>query len=141
MNAYMNQYQNNHILTAPPEQVLIMLYDGAIRFVKQAKLALERKDVPARVAAIGKALAIVTEFANTLDFEIGGEIALDLKRLYDFMSAELMAVNAGGDAGRLDPVENILVELREAWVGAAKIYAEERQATSEHAGSSMAATL
>ena len=139
MNAYMNQYQNNQILTAPPEQVLIMLYDGAIRFVRQARLAIEQKDVPARTRAISKAVAIITEFSNTLDYEIGGEIAIDLGRLYDFMVRELAAVNARGDAEKLTPVENILVELREAWVEAAKIYASEKQAAVKSSGSIAAA--
>lgn len=127
MNAYMNQYQNNQILTASPEQVLIMLYDGAIRFVRQARQAIEEKNVPARTKAISKAVAIITEFSNTLDYEVGGEIAVDLGRLYDFMVRELAAVNARGDSEKIEPVENILCELREAWVEAAKIYAREKQ--------------
>ncbi len=139
MNAYMNQYQNNQILTASPEQVLIMLYDGAIRFVRQARQAIEQKNVPARTQAISKAVAIITEFSNTLDYDIGGEIAIDLGRLYDFMVRELAAVNARGDAEKLAPVENILVELREAWVEAAKIYAREKQAPAE--SSSIVAAL
>ncbi len=141
MNAYMNQYQNNQILTASPEQVLIILYDGAIRFVRQAQQAIEEKNVPARTRSIGKAVAIITEFSNTLDYEIGGEIAVDLGRLYDFMVRELAAANARGDAEKLKPVENILLELREAWVEAAKIYAREKQPSSESTGSSIAAAL
>jgi flagellar protein FliS len=141
MNAYMSQYQNNQVLTASPEQILIMLYDGAIRFVRQAKQAIDEGKQGEKANAIGKAVAIITEFSNTLDYEVGGEIAIELNRLYDFMVTELSYVNANGDADRLMPVENILLELREAWVEAASIYNQERQTTSETSGSSIATAL
>ncbi len=128
MNAYMNQYQSNQVTTATPEQVLIMLYDGAIRFVRQAKEAVEAGNLGVKSTAIGKAIAIITEFSNTLDREIGGEIAVDLSRLYDFMLMELSAVNARSDAKRLDPVEKILLDLREAFAEAAIIHRREQQA-------------
>lgn len=118
MNAYMSQYQNNQVLTASPGQILIMLYDGAIRFVRQARAAIDAGDRGGKAIAINKAVAIVTEFSNTLDREIGGEIALDLSRLYGFMVRELVAVNAHGEVERLEPVEKILLELREAFAGA-----------------------
>jgi len=121
MNAYSNQYRNNQILTASPEQLLIMLYDGAIRFVRQARFAIAENRLADKAKAISKAVAIVTEFSNTLDHEIGGEIALDLSRLYDFVSRELATVNARNDAARLDPVEKVLMALREGFAGAVEI--------------------
>lgn len=121
MNAYMNQYQDNSIMTASREQILIMLYDGAIRFVRQARQAIIEGRKADKAQAVGKAVAIVTEFSNTLDYEVGGEIALDLSRLYDFMIRELAAVNANSQAERLEPVENILLELRGAFVEAIEI--------------------
>ena len=120
MNAYMNQYQNNQVLTASPEQILIMLYDGAIRFVRQAKAASEEGRLGDKSKAISKTIAIITEFSNTLNFEVGGEVAIDLKRLYDFMIFELSAVNAQNETKRLQPVENILLDLREGFSGAAE---------------------
>jgi len=121
MNAYSNHYQNNQILTASSEQILIMLYDGAIRFVKGARLAIEEGRMADKARFISKAVAIITEFSNTLDHEIGGELAQDLSRLYDFMVRELAVVNAQSNAGRLDAVEKILLELREGFVEAAEI--------------------
>ena len=128
MNAYMNQYQNNQVTTATPEQVLIMLYDGAIRFVRQAKEAVAAGNLGAKSTAISKTIAIITEFSNTLDRKIGGEIAVDLSRLYDFMLMELSSVNVHGDVKRLDPVEKILLDLREAFAEAAIIHRREQQA-------------
>ena len=121
MNAYMNQYQNNAIMTASSEQLLIMLYDGAIRFVRQAKQAIIDDQRIDKSKNISKAMAIISEFSNTLDYEIGGEIAHDLSRLYDFMIRELSAANAHSELGRLESVEKILLELREGFVGAIEI--------------------
>ncbi|MDA3807197.1 MAG: flagellar export chaperone FliS [Thiomicrorhabdus sp.] len=121
MNAYSNNYRNNQVMTASPEQILIMLYDGAIRFVRQGKQAILDGRQADKATAIGKAVAIITEFSNTLDYKVGGEIALDLSQLYDFMIRELSAVNARGDAARLEPIEKILLDLREGFAGAAEI--------------------
>ncbi len=118
MNAYSNHYKNNQVLTASPEQILIMLFDGAIRFVRQAGFAIEEGRPADKAKALSKAMAIVTEFSNTLDHEVGGEIAADLSRLYDFVIRELSAVNAGNDARRLAPVEKVLLDLREGFAGA-----------------------
>ena len=121
MNAYSNHYRNNQVMTASPEQILIMLYDGAIRFVRQAQFAIEDGRPADKAIAIGKAIAIITEFSNTLNYEVGGEIALDLSQLYDFMIRELSSVNARSDIARLEPVENILLDLREGFAGAVEI--------------------
>ena len=98
-----------------------MLYDGAIRFVRQAKLAIVDGRRADKATAISKAVAIITEFSNTLDYEVGGEIALDLSQLYDFMLRELSAVNVRSDADQLEPVEKILLDLREGFAGAVEI--------------------
>ena len=117
----MNQYQNSQVLNASPEQILIMLYDGAIRFVRLAKMAVDDNRQADKAKAISKAVAIVAEFSNTLDREIGGELAEDLSRLYDFMIRELTAANINNDAGKFGPVEKILLDLREAFAEAAII--------------------
>lgn len=121
MNAYSNRYRNNQVMTASPEQILIMLYDGAIRFVRQAGQAIEEGRPADKAKAIGKAMAIITEFSNTLNFEVGGTIADDLYRLYDFTIRELSAVNARSDVKRLEAVERILLDLREGFAGAIEI--------------------
>ena len=121
MNAYMNQYQNNQVLNATPERILVMLYDGAIRFCRQAMQALDEGRHKDRGERIGKVMAIVCEFSNTLDHEVGGEIAADLDALYDFMVRELTRANVKNDRGALETVEKLLLELRETWVEAIEI--------------------
>lgn len=138
MNAYMNQYQNNQVLTASPEQILIMLYDGAIRFCHQAMHAMDAGDKLVQAEKISRTMAIVCEFANTLDHEIGGQIAEDLDSLYAFITRELTRANLEGDRKALETVKDLLSELREAWVEAAKIYTEERRSSSDRIGSETA---
>jgi flagellar protein FliS len=132
MNAYSGHYYNNQIMTASPEQILIMLYDGAIRFVRQANLAIEENRLGDKAQAINKAVAIITEFSNTLDYEVGGEIALELGRLYDFMTRELSTVNARNDVQRLEPVEKILLDLREGFAGAAAAQLSQQKPEAGH---------
>jgi flagellar protein FliS len=89
MNAYMNQYQQNQVMTASKEQILIMLYDGAIRFCQHAINASEAGNNIEKLSRISKVFAIIAEFSNSLNHDIGGEIAADLDGLYQFMMREL----------------------------------------------------
>lgn len=118
MNALMNKYQNNQVATASPEQLLIMLYDGAIRFLRQASESLEAKDQEGKVRGIRNGMAIITEFRNTLDHKIGGQVASDLDALYDFMIRELTQSNIKNDIEKLKVVVGLLVGLRETWAQA-----------------------
>lgn len=117
MNAYsaQQQYGNNHIATASPEQLLIMLYDGAIRFTRQAIAASERNDQPEKRGRISKVFAIIVEFSNTLNHDIGGQIAEDLDGLYQFMMRELTKAGSETDEKSLKIVEELLVDLRQTW--------------------------
>ena len=121
MNAYVNQYQNNQILNASPEQILILLYDGSIRFCRQAIQAMDAGDRTGQAEKISRAMAIVCEFANTLDHKVGGQIATDLDALYGFMTRELTRANLKNDRKALETVENLLTGLRSTWVEAIEI--------------------
>ncbi len=127
MNAYVNQYQNNQILNASPEQILIMLYDGAIRFCRQAIHAMDEGNRTVQAEKISRTMAIVCEFANTLDHQVGGEIAADLDALYSFMVRELTRANLKNERVALETVETLLVDLRETWVEAIEINRQESQ--------------
>ncbi|MCD4688694.1 MAG: flagellar export chaperone FliS [Desulfuromonadaceae bacterium] len=127
MNAYMNQYQQNQIDTASREQILIMLYDGAIRFTRQALAAMESGDQKTKREKISRAMAIITEFSNTLDREVGGEIADNLDALYHYMIRELTAANLQNDAAKLTVVDGLLSDLRETWMEAIEIARNEQK--------------
>lgn len=120
MNAY-SQYQQNQIFSASPEQILLMLYDGAIRFTRQAMSGLEEDNLTLFHHGIKKCMAIITEFSNSLDHTIGGEIAENLDALYSFMVRELTLANLHKDMEKLRVVEGLLVDLRATWDEAAEI--------------------
>jgi flagellar secretion chaperone FliS len=120
MNAY-SQYQENQVISASPEQILLMLYDGAIRFTRQAIFGMEEDNIALVHHGIKKSLAIVTEFSNSLDHAIGGEIAESLDALYNFMIRELTLANLHKDIEKLRVVERLLVDLRATWGEAVEI--------------------
>ena len=129
MSGMINQYQHNQIATASPEQILLMLYDGAIRFARQAIVAYDAQDMVQMRYGIRRCLAIVTEFSDSLDHKIGGKIAEDLDALYHFMSKELTACNINPDRTKLEGVDKLLVDLRATWGEAVVIKRkEEREA-------------
>jgi flagellar protein FliS len=127
MNMHSNDYLKNQIATASREQLLIMFYDGAIRFTVQAQHAIKNDDIEGRNYAIQKASAIIAELSATLDHKIGGQIAADLDALYAYMLNELNMANIENKASRLETVEKMLTELRQTWVEAIKIFKEEKQ--------------
>jgi len=129
MNGY-SQYQNNQILTASREQILLMLYDGAIKFCKQAKIAIEQDNMANKGKFLGKAMAIISEFSNSLDHEIGGEIAANLDGLYTFMLKELSKANINNDPKPIDTTCTMLCELRATWSEAIEINSSQKVATN-----------
>lgn len=132
MNAYTQQYQQNQILTASPEQILVLLYDGAIRFTRQAIIGIESGNRVQKLEGVSRAMAIITEFANTLDHSIGGEIAANLDALYAFMNNELSKANLNNDINKLKVVEGLLVDLRGTWTEAIEIAATEKLANADN---------
>ncbi len=121
MNAYAGNYLNNQVKTASPEQILVMLYDGAINFCQKARYALVAGDKVGRGEGISRAMAIINELNSTLDFEIGGEIATELDALYGFMTRQLVSANVNNDSKKIATVIELLKDLRETWVIAIEV--------------------
>jgi flagellar protein FliS len=123
----MNQYQQNQVMTASQEQILLMLYDGAIRFTRQAIAACEAGDLANKLGRISKVFAIITEFSNSLNREIGGEIAENLDGLYNYMMRELNSARKDTTGAPLRNVEKLLMDLRQTWGEAVEINKKEQQ--------------
>jgi len=98
-----------------PLELIVMLYDGALRFVNEAKEAHDRRDMRARGKAISKVLAIIGELQNTLDMEKGGAIAEQLDNLYTYINSRLLDVTIKHDVAACDEVHTLLTTLRDAW--------------------------
>ncbi len=115
-------YRETRIKTASPGQLIVMLYDEA---VKQCDIALElfSKDLkkhPQYIEGAHKALSkvqdIITELTASLDFEAGGEIAQNLFALYLYFNRELLSANIDKDGSKLRAIRDMLSDLRGAWV-------------------------
>jgi flagellar protein FliS len=115
------QYQESQLETASQGKLLLMLYDGAIRFLTQAHQALEAKNFQQSHHFILKAEDVITELMACLKMDVGGDIAFNLYRLYEYMNWRLIQANIKRDAGMVLEVQNRLRELREAWVEAIKL--------------------
>ncbi len=111
-------YRRMEAETRSPIELVVMLYDGAIRFMGEARQAIARNDVHARTEATRKTLNIVAELQNTLNMNEGGDIARELDRLYTYMSTRITEVTRG-DAAAADELYKLFTTLREAWSQAA----------------------
>ena len=107
-------YRESAVLTAPPERLVVMLYDGARRFLFQASAAMRAGDVPAAHDRLRRAEKIVEHLLATLDMS-QGDVAIRLEALYAFFLQELSEARMKQDPARLDKVGELLGELREAW--------------------------
>ena len=110
------QYQSSRIETSSPVQVVVALYDGALRFLRTAAVALERGEMAAKGLALSKAHAIVTELMVTLDHERAPELSAQLDALYAFVLERIVSANAECDVEKIDDAMRALVPLRDAWV-------------------------
>lgn len=110
-----NQYKQTSIATANRGQILIMLYEAAIRNVKKASIAIDKKDLKSKGECIGKAHDIINELTNTLDFNVGGKIATDLERLYSFMTEQLVKANLQNSKEPLETISKLLETLLSGW--------------------------
>lgn len=109
------QYQQTHVLTASGVQLVVVLYDGALQALQLARDGILRNNRADKARFLGRAVNIVTELSNVLDMDRGGEIAVSLKRLYDYILAELLQANLHNQAERLDGPIRCLTTLRQAW--------------------------
>ncbi|MEK6576147.1 MAG: flagellar export chaperone FliS, partial [Nitrospirota bacterium] len=114
-NGYVKEYGKVSISTASNEMLLLMLYDGAIRFIQQARAGIREGDMAGKRVSVSSAIAVITELLDSLNTEIGGETAENLQKLYLYMNEQLIKANLKNDASLLDEVLSLLVTLREGW--------------------------
>jgi flagellar protein FliS len=131
-NAY-SKYKQTSVTSASREKLLLMLYEGAIKFTKQAIVACETKNIADRGLYIGRTYDIIMELSNTLNFEVGGDIAKNLEQLYMYVMEQLTLANAKGDVQCLHNALKILNTLYEGWVQA--VDSIKKQKTSAPGGS------
>lgn len=112
-------YRRTDIESRTPLELVVMLYDGALRVMGEARDAIARRDMAARCRAVSRALAIVSELQSTLDVQSGGPIADSLDTLYAFVIERLMEASFKQDARPIDEAVRVVATLREGWAGIA----------------------
>ncbi len=120
MSYGLGAYKKTSVNTASKEQILLMLYQAAIKNCRKAIEAIEEGDIPKKGEHIGKLQDIVVELNNSLDFKVGGEIAEELASLYDFILFSSTKANLNIDPKPLEDCLNIINTLYDGWVEAIK---------------------
>ena len=110
-----NSYNQLNLNIDNPYKLVLMLYEGALRFSNFAKKAIKDNNVEDKVKYINKTINIFIELINSLDFEKGGQIAYYLNGLYDYQIKLLVKANAENNTEYIDQVIKVIKELIEAW--------------------------
>ena len=116
----LNAYKKTSVNTASKEQILLMLYQAAIKNCKLAISAIEENNIAKKGEYIGKLQDIVIELNNSLDFEVGGKIAEELSALYDFIFSASTQANIKIDKEPLAGCLNVLETLYDGWKNAVR---------------------
>jgi len=132
VNVYSDNYLKNQIDTATKEQLLIMFYDGAIRFIARAAKSITENNHEQKTCCLNKASAIISELSATLDHKIGEEIAADLASLYDYMNRQLIKANINNNQDSLTIVTKLLTDLRDTWIEAIQSQKKTEESQSLH---------
>jgi len=108
-------YQDTAVTTQTRGRLIVLLYEGAIKFLKLAITEIEAANWEAKGRHINRAIDIINELNTVLDTEAGGEIAQNLRRLYAFMIHHLGDANIKRDPQMIREVIALLTELNEGW--------------------------
>ena len=119
-NPYQN-YVNGKLNTTSKGNLLIMIYDSAIRNISEAQVQMKDKNPALKGVAIDIAYKAVSELLCSLNFDIGGEIAQNLSKIYQFILRQITMSNIYNDPNKLDVPLQILQDFRETWQEVIKI--------------------
>jgi len=116
MNQYgAKAYHKTSVETASKEKVLLMLYEGCIRSLKRCKVAMEAKNYAEKGLHLGKAQDIINELSNSLNFDVGGDLAKQLEGLYIHLFQETTKANIENDPAKIDHCIKIMQTLYDGW--------------------------
>jgi flagellar secretion chaperone FliS len=129
MSYGLGAYKKTSVETASKEQILLMLYQAAIKNCKKAMEAIDQNNLPKKGEYIGKLQDIVVELANSLDFEVGGDVAKELSALYDYILFSSTQANIKLDKTYLEGCLKVLNTLYDGWTEAIKSLKGQNQPT------------
>jgi flagellar protein FliS len=108
-----NAYKQNSVTTASPGELTLMLYNGCLKFLNKAKLAIQEKNIQDKNTNLLKAQAIISEFMATLNMDI--EVSKNMLALYEYMNRRLVEANIQNDISIIEEVEGLVTEFRDTW--------------------------
>lgn len=113
---YVDRYRKSAITGSSPLQLVVMLYDGALRYMDAGRAAIATGDLKTQNEQLQKAQKVIGELSSCLDMKRGGEIAKNLLGLYTFAYNRLVEANVTDDPTLIDDAYRIMVDLRLAWM-------------------------
>lgn len=116
ISAYRSVATHGTSTSADPHQLITMLMDGALDRLASANGCIERGEVVQKAALLQRVGAIIEELRSSLDHSVGGELAGNLDRLYDYMMRRVLVANLRNESRAIDEVVRLLREIRTAWV-------------------------
>jgi len=108
-----NAYKQNSVTTASPGELTLMLYNGCLKFLNKAKLAIQDKNIQDKNTNLIKAQAIISELMATLNMDI--EVSKNMLALYEYMNRRLVEANIQNDISIIQEVEGLVTEFRDTW--------------------------
>ena len=108
-------YKQNTVESQTPGRIVVMLYDGAVKFLHKAIEECEAGNPEAKGEAVGRALDIIVELDSVLDMEVGGEVAENLRAMYAFMTRHINTAHINNDVAMFKEVITLLEELNDGW--------------------------
>lgn len=119
MNNPYSQYKQNSVMTASPQELTLMLYNGALKFIGMAKINIQEKNIPKTNESIMRAQDIIQELNLTLNMDY--PMSTNLRNMYIYILEKLVDGNIYKDVQYLDEAAEIITELRDTWKEAMKI--------------------
>jgi len=119
--ANVGRYKENQVMLSSPGEILLALYDGAIRFARQARVAIEDNNPAIKGEKIGSVMAILAELTATLDHSQAPQLCGQLEQLYDYLTDRLQEASIHLDVDPLDEVIMHLGKLRDTWAEAVRV--------------------
>ena len=121
-----NTYQEIAVQTSSPAKLVVMLYEGAIRFLGQSVTAIRSKDIDSKRQSIDRAMAVIQHLQSTLDRDRGGDVAAELDRLYIYMTSKVLE---GSTKLQTEPIEEAIKLLNVLLSGWEEIVKKEQETT------------
>lgn len=115
------QYQRvnatSEVLDADPHRLIQLLMEAALTRMAQSKVAIENKDMATKANLLGRVIEIIGTLQASLDHSSGGDISLNLERLYDYMNRRLLQASSANDIEMIEEVMGLLLEVKRGWDG------------------------